>query len=55
MTRIESVMPNRLHMLLPIVAGALLFALAACEEQGTTETGEVPQEQQNQLDEAPSQ
>lgn len=37
-------MTKRMKLTVPALAAILLFALAACEEQGT-ETGEVPQQQ----------
>ena len=45
-------MTKRLRLITPALAAALLFALAACEEQGT-QTGEVPPAQEEQP--APSQ
>ncbi len=46
-------MTDRMKLIMPALATILLFALAACEEQGT-ETGEIPPQQQ-QSQPAPSQ
>lgn len=40
-------MTYRMKLIVPALATILLFALAACEEQ-STETGEIPQQQQDQ-------
>ncbi len=46
-------MTERLRLIPPAIAAALLFALAACDDQGGgTQTGEVPAQQEQP---APSQ